>query len=128
MMKKFNRFLFFAIAVFFSSVVHAQTNSVEWAPYVLAQGVSEKQLMIAAERVQVEFVAKQKGVISRQLVKKNNLEFADIIHWQSKADVFAAAEKVNACGVCKEYFRLMDMTAEIHTGSGWSAYEVRKSW
>ena len=47
-----------------------ETVTVEWAPFVKAPGVSDAQLIKAAETVNSKFLENQKGFIKRELVKK----------------------------------------------------------
>jgi hypothetical protein len=125
-MKKIIAFGFILVSLSFNAVTNAE--AVEWAPFVKVEGITQAQLIQAAQHVQVDFIEKQKGFIRRELVKKNDSEYADIIHWRSKADVFVAAEEVKTCEACNAYFKLMELAAETHTGSGWSVYEVLESW
>ena len=80
---------------------------IEWAPFRLADGVSEPALLVASERLQREFVARQRGFIRRELLRGANGEWVDLVHWTDReaADaVFAAAME---SPVCAEYFKLM---------------------
>ncbi len=101
---------------------------VEWAPFIKAKGVADQALIEAADKVNVEFLKKQKGYVSRELVKKNDDEYADILHWITKADAVAASEKVNDCAVCGVYFKLMDFEASAKAGAGFSHYTILKKW
>jgi len=110
-------------------VLNAQDSiSVEWAPFVKAKGITDKQLVNAANSVNLEFLSKQVGFIKRELIKKNDLEYADVIHWSSKQEALKAGEKVFDCEKCNEYFKLMDMQASANAGSGFSHYIILKSW
>ena len=102
--------------------------AVEWAPFVKATGVTEQQLVSAADRVNFEFLTKQPGFIKRELIKKSDMEYADVIHWNTKQEAVAAGEKVFNCGECNEYFKLMDMEASANAGKGFSHYEILKTW
>jgi len=116
-------FLFFCG---FTKNLYAEEVAVEWAPFVKRTNISDKQLVIAANLVNSEFLIKQKGFIKRELIKKNDKEYADVIHWQTKADAITASEKVNTCVVCGDYFKLMKM--EVKTGEGFSYYTIIKNW
>ena len=102
--------------------------AVEWAPFVKANGVTDQQLIVAADRVNLEFLTKQSGFIKRELIKKSDIEYADIIHWNTKKEAVAAGEKVFNCNECNEYFKLMDMEASTNAGKGFSHYEILKKW
>ena len=112
-----------------SVVLNAKAiTAVEWAPFIIANGVTEQQLIIAADRVNHKFLIKQSGFIKRELIKKSDVEYADVIHWNTKKEAAAAAEKTFNCSECSEYFKLMDMEASINAGKGFSHYEVLRRW
>ncbi len=102
--------------------------SVEWAPFIKAAGVDDATLIAAADKVTTEFLTKQAGFISRELTKKNDTEYADILHWQTKAEAKAASENISQCVPCIEYFALMDMKASAKAGAGFSHYAILKTW
>jgi len=102
--------------------------AVEWAPFIKASGVSDKELIEAASLVNKYFLTSQEGFIKRELVKKNNNEYADIIHWKTKDNAIAAGNLVINCAQCGEYFKLMDMKASSKAGAGFSHYEIIKTW
>ncbi len=101
---------------------------VEWAPFVKASGVTDKNLIMAASKVNSEFLAIQPGFIKRELVKKSEIEYADIVYWSTQEKAVAAANKVEQCAVCAEYFALMDMKASEKSGAGFSYYSIIKAW
>ncbi len=102
--------------------------SVEWAPFIKADNVTDPQLIEAADKVNVDFLVKQKGFISRELVKKSDHEYADILHWATKEDAVAASEKIKDCEVCSAYFKLMDFESSATAGAGFSHYSILKKW
>ena len=106
--------------------VIAGETTVEWAPFVKAEGVTDQQLVAAATVVNSDFLILQKGFIKRDLVKKNSHEYADIIYWVSKTDAISAGGKVSSCVQCGEYFKLMKVDAK--TGGEFSHYIILKSW
>jgi len=82
---------------------------IEWAPFRLAEGVTEGELLAASETLQREFVARQPGFVRRELLRGADGHWADLVHWESERaahDVFAAAME---SPVCAEYFKLMVM-------------------
>lgn len=102
--------------------------TVEWAPFIKAEGVTEQQLIVAADRVNVDFLSKQSGFIKRELIKKSATEYADVIHWSTKEEAVTAGEKVFSCDECNHYFKLMDMESSAEAGKGFSHYEIVKKW
>ncbi|NKB28024.1 MAG: hypothetical protein GKR99_10890 [Rhodobacteraceae bacterium] len=66
----------------------------------------------ASDAFQTEFLDAQDGFLSRNLVRRTDGTYLDIIHWESqeKADaVFALAQKPEAAG---QYFMVMRFDAE----------------
>ena len=106
--------------------VTAEEIAIEWAPFIKASGVTDEQLLAKANIVNSDFLIKQKGFIKRELIKKDNNEYADVIYWETKSDAVTAGEKVNNCVKCGEYFELMTMGAKA--GEGFSHYNIIKSW
>lgn len=121
--------LLVGLTIFLTSInSYAEDATVEWAPFVKAAGVSDQQLIKAADLVNLKFLVHQEGFIKRELVKKNDTEYADIIHWKTKANAITAGEKVNNCIQCGEYFKLMNMEASSTAGAGFSHYNILKTW
>ncbi|GAB3484687.1 hypothetical protein [Marinomonas epiphytica] len=106
--------------------VNAEGVAIEWAPFVKVSGVTDDQLVTSANAVNDGFLINQKGFIKRELIKKNDDEYADVIYWKTQSDAAAAGEKVNTCAKCSDYFKLMDM--QKVTGEGFAYYIIIKSW
>lgn len=106
----------------------AVADVVEWAPFIINDNTEMHLLIRAADAVNEQFLAKQKGFIRRELVKKSEYEYADIVYWKSLEDAKIAGFKVETCNVCLEYFSSMDMKASAKSGAGFSHYEIIKSW
>ncbi|KZK78057.1 hypothetical protein PsW64_03695 [Pseudovibrio sp. W64] len=89
------------------------TNQViEFAPFHLAEGKSESDLVAASERFQAEFLNEHKGFIRRSLVKHEDGAYADIVVWADSSaseKAFAAAGQHEAG---QAYFSLIDMSRE----------------
>ena len=81
---------------------------VEWAPFTLAEGVSEQTLLKASQALHEGFLSKQKGYLKRDLLKKEGRQWVDVIHWASQEDVSAAMEAVKESPNCHAYFQLME--------------------
>jgi hypothetical protein len=113
-----------------SSTVYNEVaaNAVEWAPFVKINEVSDQQLIAAADQVNQVFLSQQPGFIKRELIKKSDTEYADVIHWSSKKDAETAGHKVFDCDQCKSYFALMDTDESVAAGAGFSHYDILKQW
>lgn len=102
----------------FSAISHnvnAQENStfIEWAPFEVRLGVSDEELMQASERVQNEFLVKQKGYIKRELLKGKDNQWADLVYWESEEDAKAAIPKTMDSEACGVFFGLMEGMEDI---------------
>ncbi|QDU10001.1 hypothetical protein [Gimesia aquarii] len=81
---------------------------VEWAPFTLAEGISEPALLKASEALQEGFLRKQKGFLRRDLLKREGRQWVDVIHWASNEDASSAMQAVNESTSCQAYFQLME--------------------
>lgn len=68
---------------------------IQIAPFHLKDGVDEKALLDGSDNFQSGFVARQKGVLKRILVKSRHGGYADLVFFENKeaADRIAAAEE-----------------------------------
>lgn len=80
------------------------------APVKLAKGITEADLLSASRKFQSDFVAHQPGVIRRELVKKADGSYLDIIQFRSKKDMEDVIKKEQASEICAEFFAIMDMS------------------
>lgn len=79
------------------------------APIKLAKGKSETDLIKASDKFQDEFVSKQPGFIRRELIRKGDGEYLDIIQFRSKEDAEKIIEKEKKSPACHAFFAVMDM-------------------
>ncbi|VAW21080.1 hypothetical protein MNBD_ALPHA11-634 [hydrothermal vent metagenome] len=75
----------------------------------LAKGISEADLLAGSEKFQKQFAGKQPGLIRRELVRKADGNYLDIVQFASMAHAEALMEKEKTSAVCHEFFALMDM-------------------
>jgi len=75
----------------------------------LAKGKTEADLLAGSEKFQNEFASKQPGLIRRELVRKGNGQYLDIVQFASMAHAEMTIEKEKTSAVCHEFFALMDM-------------------
>jgi len=91
------------------------------APIKLASGITEAEFLQASQRFETEFVSKQPGVLRREVIRKSEGNYADIVLFRSVEDAVDVIEKEQASEICKEFFSLMDMadmTEESSTEMG----------
>ncbi len=83
------------------------TVTIEWAPFRLADGVDEARLLRAADGIHEGFLARQPGLIRRELLKGQDGQWVDLLHWESEEAAARAMEQAAKSPVCLEYFQLM---------------------
>lgn len=75
----------------------------------LAVGKTESDLLIASDIFEKEFVSKEAGVVRRELVRKNNNEYIDIVQFRSTKDMEEVMEKEKSSPACRDFFSVMDL-------------------
>ncbi|ATX80713.1 hypothetical protein Ga0123461_2312 [Mariprofundus aestuarium] len=79
------------------------------APILLAEGKTESELMQASELFQKAFVDSHPGILRREMVRKSESEYLDIIQFRSNEDLEDVVEKEKGCPEAGAFFALMDM-------------------
>ena len=87
------------------------------APIKLATGKTEADLLAASARFQKEFVNSEPGIIRRELVRKSDGTYLDIVQFRSKEDAMTVIEKEKESVVCHAFFSVMDLGSEDESGS-----------
>ncbi|MCL2863025.1 MAG: hypothetical protein FWE54_02910 [Methanimicrococcus sp.] len=70
------------------------SNVVEFVTFKLKKGVSEQQFLEASDELNVNFLALQKGYISRKLIRTGET-WADIVLWETMDDAMNAMTEAN---------------------------------
>lgn len=96
---------------------------VEMATIKLAQGCGEEDLIAASERFQADFLAHQPGFLSRELVRMDAGEYADIVRWTDMAHAAAIMDKVVDSPACQTYFSVMEINPD-NPADGVAHYRV----
>ncbi|WP_428244375.1 hypothetical protein [Gynuella sp.] len=81
------------------------------APIKLAAGKTETELLTASERFQAEFVCHQPGIIRRELVRRDDGQFMDIIQFKDRKSLEDVMAEEQQSEVCMAFFAIMDMNA-----------------
>ncbi len=63
---------------------------IELAQFKAKSGVSDGEILAASQEAHDGFLAKQKGYVSRELLKSSEGEWVDIVHWETMEDAQAA--------------------------------------
>lgn len=80
------------------------------APIKLAPGKTEEDLLKASDLFEKNFVSHQPGVLRRELIRKSEGEYLDIVQFKSAEDAQAVMEAERTSPDCLEFFSVMDLT------------------
>lgn len=82
------------------------------APIKLSAGKTESDLLAASKHFQEAFVDQEPGILRRELVRKADGTYLDIVQFRSAADAGDVIEKEQSSTACQQFFAVMDMTDE----------------
>ncbi len=85
---------------------------VETATITLRQGVTEQELLEASETLQTGFLQKQPGFLRRELLKQDQRNFLDLVHWRSQRDAENGMLQAETSSDCAAFFSLMEINEE----------------
>ena len=80
------------------------------APMKLAEGKTEADLRDASAVFQRDFVAHEAGVLRRELVRKPDGTYLDIVQFRSHDDYLEVTKKEMESPVCAMFFSVMDLS------------------
>jgi hypothetical protein len=101
---------------------------VEFAPFSLAEGVSEEELIAASDAFQRDFLEHQPGFVRRETLKGANGRWTDLVYWRSKTDVERAVAAVEGNPACRAFFRLLDFNPQQDPGADVLYFECVKEY
>lgn len=81
-----------------------------FAPFKLAAGKTEKDLLDASDTFERDFVSTQPGVLRREIVRKSEGQYIDIVQFRSHEDMQRVMELEKDSPVCHAFFAVMDMS------------------
>jgi len=81
-----------------------------FAPIKLAEGKTEADLLAASQLFQQDFVAHEPGVLRRELVRKPDGTYLDIVQFRSHEDYVDVIKKEMASPICANFFAVMDLS------------------
>ncbi len=87
------------------------------ARFKLAAGRNEADLLAASDKFQKEFANAQPGLIRRELIRKGDGEYLDIVQFRSMEDAMTIIEKEKESVACHAFFSVMDMEGTDESGS-----------
>ena len=83
------------------------SNAVMFISYKLAKDVSAQDFLLASEKVNGDFMSKQKGYISWKVLVDGDM-WADLLTWETKEDAQNAMAAGGANANNQKFFALLD--------------------
>lgn len=85
---------------------------IELAQVRLADGKTENDLLGASEAFQDGFLSKQEGFLRRDMVRRKDGAYVDIIKWASQTQADAVFQKAQSSELAGAYFSMMAFDPE----------------
>ena len=104
----------------------ANTITIEWAPFEVADNVSDEQFLEAAAELETNFLQQQDGYLKRELLRGEGKQWVDLVYWSSPETAAEAVQAANASEACLQYFSLMVGVEDAVDGI--SHYKQIKTW
>ena len=82
--------------------------TLEVAKIRLRADASEADLLGASERFQRDFLDKQPGFIRRELLRLDDRNYLDLVHWRNAADATSVLQHTADSPSAQAYFSLME--------------------
>lgn len=101
---------------------------VEWAPFRLREGLTERDLLEASNSLQADFLARQDGFLRRELLRGPDGAWADLVYWADRASADAVMQLVAESPVCQRYFSLMVAADPANPGVGVLHYQRLRAY
>ena len=92
------------------------------APFRLAAGITEDDLVAASDGFEREFAQNQDGILRRTLLRDGEGGYADLVFFEDLAAIERVVEAERNSDVCAAFFSIMDGADEHRV------YEVIKSY
>ncbi len=83
-------------------------ESIEFARFRLRAGISPAELVAASSAMQAGFLDKVPGFSRRELLHLGGRDYADLVHWESRAAAEAALKQARTSPEAGACFGLMD--------------------
>jgi hypothetical protein len=106
----------------------AHSTYIVLAPARLKPGITEEMLLKASDRFEREFVKKQKGIVSRKLLRAKDGSYADLVTFESAAAAAKVMEAELTSPVCAEFFSIMAAPDPGLPDMGLLSFELVKAY
>lgn len=104
------------------------TLTIELAPFALAEGITESELLAASERLEREFLRQRLGYLGRALSRLPNGRWTDVVLWDSIENAEAAMAHVSDSAACAAYFGCMAAADSSDPASGVTHLSARQTF
>jgi len=81
---------------------------IELAQFKTKSGVTDAEVLAASQEAHDRFLAKQKGYVSRELLKSSEDEWVDIVHWETMEDAQTAMNSFIGHPSTKKFGEVID--------------------
>jgi len=85
-----------------------QSIIVEVAKFKLNEGLNDQAFIAEGEKVQEAFLNNQNGYLDRELLKDENGQWFDILHWASMEEAQTAARIMMQESECQPFVQMID--------------------
>lgn len=99
-------------------------TAVEFVAFKLKKDVSEAEFSPVSDTFNREFLARQKGYISRKLLLNGDM-WADLVLWETEADHLNAMEASKEDPFAAKYMSMINFSAK---GSFYRLFSVEKTY
>ncbi|MDR0325802.1 MAG: cell wall metabolism sensor histidine kinase WalK [Oscillospiraceae bacterium] len=99
-------------------------NAIEFVAFKLKKEVSAQDFLPVSDRFNSDFLAKQKGYISRRLLTKGEM-WADLVVWETEDDFQNAMKASKDDAVAIEYLSQLNLSAK---GGFFHLFSVERSY
>ena len=90
---------------------------VEWAPFRALPGVPDAAILEGSDALQRDFLAHRRGFVRRELLRRPDGEWVDVVYWEDQASADEAMKAAADSPVCAMYFHMM-VPEDGQPGSG----------
>ena len=81
--------------------------TIEWAPFEVADHVTDEHFLEAAANLETSFLQQQDGYLRRELLRGKGRQWVDLVYWSSPETAAKAVQAANESETCLQYFSLM---------------------
>lgn len=85
-----------------------QCETVEIAQINLRPEVTEEAFIAVFQRFVDGFVRQQPGFLKCELLKRDDGQFLDVVHWATRSDAVTAFERSSENDACLAFFELLE--------------------